>query len=190
MQGCSGSPEVSSPEMSPSETANGGAASGGAGGAGGASRVFVQVGSVEMHLYLPSGQSLQVFSWSVTDPNGANTLVKNGTIMSPGLQTSFLVGGIPAGNGYSIALSGTTPDGSLTCGGSAQFEITPSTTTQVTVQMLCSEARPLGSGGSGGSGPPPPSTPAVPPLGVAGFGAALCAVGSMLAGKRRKRERA
>ena len=49
-----------------------------------------------------------------------------GTIDVSHSQTiSATIGGIPAGNGYSLTITGTAIDGLTTCTGSATFSITP-----------------------------------------------------------------
>ncbi len=97
-------------------------------------------GSVGLQLMLPAGQSIEVIDWAITGPNNATTVVRSGAANSQSLGVSFQVGGIPVGNGYSIALSGTATDGSVTCTGSAPFNITPRATTPVSVQLACGTA--------------------------------------------------
>jgi hypothetical protein len=48
------------------------------------------------------------------------------------------VGGIPAGGGYTIALSAMSVDGAFRCAGSADFEVSAQTTTPV----LCGSPMP------------------------------------------------
>ena len=96
-------------------------------------------GSVGMQLTLPGGEQLNTISWTLTGPNGASTVVQTGSVNVQNSQTaSFIVGGIPGGSGYSIALSGTSTDGSVTCSGSATFSVTPRQTTNVSVLLQCS----------------------------------------------------
>jgi|HubBroStandDraft_6_1064221.scaffolds.fasta_scaffold292313_2 hypothetical protein len=93
-----------------------------------------------MQLILPSGQEIEVVSWALTGPNGLATVVQSGNVDSQSLGVSFLVGGIPAASGYSITLSGTATDGSVTCTGAAQFNVAARTTTDVSVELACSVA--------------------------------------------------
>ena len=82
-----------------------------------------------MALSLPDGSTLTTLSWSIAGPGGYTL-----TSASPG-QTPvtignaravrFIVGGIPAGTGYSIALQGTDSNGAACTGGSADFSIVP-----------------------------------------------------------------
>ena len=96
-------------------------------------------GSVGMALTLPGGAVINSVNWTVTGPNGGATVVQTGTVNVGNSQTiTFVVGGIPAGAGYSIALSGQSTDGSVTCAGSAQFATTARTTTNVSVALQCS----------------------------------------------------
>jgi hypothetical protein len=109
-------------------------------GAAGASRSEESVGSVRMRLTLSSGQGIAVVSWAISGPAGAATVVQSGTVDNPGLSASFLVGGIPAGSGYEVTLSGTATDGSVICAGSTQFNVAAQVTTQVSVGLGCSVA--------------------------------------------------
>ncbi|HXX66504.1 MAG TPA: hypothetical protein VEK07_04960 [Polyangiaceae bacterium] len=98
-------------------------------------------GSVGMQLTLPGGESVNTVSWTITGPNGASTVVQTGTVNLANSETiSFLVGGIPAANGYLITLSGTSSDGLATCTGSATFNTTARTTTDVSVLLQCNTA--------------------------------------------------
>jgi hypothetical protein len=96
-----------------------------------------ETGSIGLQLMLPSGQSIEVISWAITGPNGASTVVQSGTANSQSLGVSFLVGNIPVGSGYQIALSGTATDGSVTCTGAATFSVSARVSTPVTVQLAC-----------------------------------------------------
>src|ERR1700721_1199950 len=55
------------------------------------------IGTVGMNLTLPGGETLGTVSWVITGPNGASTVVKQGSV---NVQTSesiaFTVAGIPA----------------------------------------------------------------------------------------------
>jgi hypothetical protein len=97
-------------------------------------------GAIGVHLAIPSGQNIPVLSWSITGPNGAATVVNSGDAQSVSAGASFLVGGIPTASGYSISVSGTATDGSLTCTGSAPFSIGAQQTTNVLVELACSVA--------------------------------------------------
>jgi hypothetical protein len=78
-------------------------------------------------------------SWTITGPNGASTVVQTGTVnVQNSVSISFLTSGIPVGSNYTITLSGTSADGTVTCAGSAQFSIAARTTTNVSVLLQCS----------------------------------------------------
>ena len=99
-----------------------------------------EYGYVGLKLMLPSGQSIEVVDWKITGPNSATTVVQSGTVNSQSSGVSLLVGNIPAGNGYLIALSGTAVDGSVTCSGSAPFNVAVRATTSVSIQLACAVA--------------------------------------------------
>jgi phospholipase C len=98
-------------------------------------------GSVGVRLTLPGGQVLNTISWTITGPNGASTVVQTGSVnVQNSLTISFQVGGIPAANGYSISLTGTSTDGTATCAGSASFNVLAQATTSVSVSAQCHTA--------------------------------------------------
>ncbi len=97
-------------------------------------------GSVGLRLMLPAGQQIEVLAWTIAGPNGAATVVQTGTVDSQSLGVSIVVGNIPVGNGYRIDLSGTATDGSVTCTGSAPFNVAARTTTDVSLELACSVA--------------------------------------------------
>jgi hypothetical protein len=97
-------------------------------------------GTVGMRLTLPGGEQVNSVGWTVTSPNadGGTTVVQTGTVNLQNSETvSFLIGGLPAGDDYTIVLSGTSVDGTATCVGSAQFDTTARTTTNVSVLLQC-----------------------------------------------------
>lgn len=98
-------------------------------------------GGIGAQITLPAGQTVAVISWSITGPAGASTPVQRGTVnVQNSLVASFYVGNLLAAQGYGIALSATTVDGSITCMGSAQFGIVARQTTQVGIAMGCNLA--------------------------------------------------
>jgi hypothetical protein len=93
---------------------------------------------VGARLTLPGGEVINTLTWTITGPNGASTVVQSGTVsVANSLTVSFLVGGIPAGTGYTISVSGTSADGTVTCGGSATFGVTARQTTSVSLFLQC-----------------------------------------------------
>jgi hypothetical protein len=77
---------------------------------------------------------------------GPNAYSRMGTISAgTGGELSALVGGVPPGNGYSVTIDGTSTDASVTCDGSATFNVTAHTTTGVSVPLLCRENTGTGS---------------------------------------------
>jgi hypothetical protein len=98
-----------------------------------------------MALTLSGGVSIQTVDWVITGQNNLPTVVLQGSVnVHDSSSISFLIGGIPAGSGYEIALSGTSADGLVTCSGSAQFSITVGYTTKVSDLLQCDGATPQG----------------------------------------------
>ncbi|HEY3592452.1 MAG TPA: hypothetical protein VGL13_01200, partial [Polyangiaceae bacterium] len=76
-------------------------------------------GSVGLSLQLTPGTTLASVSYAITGPGGFS---KSGTIdVSSSTTISSVIGGLPAGNGYSITLSATSTDGVTTCSGTGTF---------------------------------------------------------------------
>ena len=77
---------------------------------------------------------------------GPNSFSKSGTInVASSSAISAVIGGLPAGNGFTITLSATGTDGATTCGGSATFDVTAHTATAVTVLLDCHQPATTGS---------------------------------------------
>src|SRR5262249_46380543 len=87
------------------------------------------VGSIGLALQLASGATLNSVSYTITGPGGFS---RAGTIdTSQSTTISAVIGDIPAGSGYSIALQGTTTDGRTSCAGAATFNVVAHATTAV-----------------------------------------------------------
>jgi hypothetical protein len=99
-------------------------------------------GSVRLALSTNTTVDIATASYTITGPGG---YMHGGTVSATGGVLSGLVGGIPAGTGFSIALSGTSTDSTVTCSGTATFDVVTHQTTEVTVPLLCRE---MLSGGS------------------------------------------
>jgi hypothetical protein len=101
------------------------------------------VGDLDLALRLPDGRTINTASYTITGPGG---FAKTGSIdVSSSSKIAAQVGGLPAGSGYSIAISATTTDGSSTCGGSSAFAVTAGQTAAVTVSVACKQAPRTGS---------------------------------------------
>lgn len=100
-------------------------------------------GEVSLALSLSSGASLNSVSYTVTGPGG---FAQSGSLdVSHSSKITGVIGGLPAGAGYSVSLSATSTDASVTCNGSATFSVTAKQTTPVTVAMACREKAKTGS---------------------------------------------
>jgi hypothetical protein len=100
-------------------------------------------GEIGMQVTLPSGVQLNSVRWAITGPNRASVAVQAGTVDVRNSEAiRFLVGSIPVGTDFDVSLSGTSPDGSVTCAGSALFDIVARTTTNVSVALACATEEP------------------------------------------------
>ncbi len=100
-------------------------------------------GFVGMQLTLPGGEPIDSIHWTIAGPNGSSNVVQTGTVsVANSTKPSFLVGNIPAGTSYTVTLSGTSTDGTVTCVGSVAFSVTAQMTTTVTVSLQCTTTAP------------------------------------------------
>jgi acid phosphatase len=100
-------------------------------------------GDIGLALQIGGGATLNTVTYQITGPNG---FARSGNIdVSTSTTISATIGGIPAGTGYTIALTGTSTDGGTMCSGSAGFDVTAGKTTQVPVAVACHEPHRTGS---------------------------------------------
>jgi hypothetical protein len=97
-------------------------------------------GSVDLAI-LQGGVTLTSVDYTITGPNGFST---SGTINVASSSTiSAIIGGLPAGSGFTITLSAT--GGATTCGGSATFNVTAGAVAKVNVTLDCHQPATTGS---------------------------------------------
>src|SRR5205814_5787353 len=97
-------------------------------------------GSVDVALVV-GGVTLNSVSYTI---NGPNSFTTSGTInVASSATLTAVIGGIPAGNGYTITMSATGIDGT-SCGGSATFNVTAGAVTAVSVTLDCHQAAKTG----------------------------------------------
>ncbi|HEX2875570.1 MAG TPA: lamin tail domain-containing protein, partial [Polyangiaceae bacterium] len=100
-------------------------------------------GSLALSLKTGSGVSLTSVKYLITGPgNFSREAVVN---VGSSNKLSTLIGALPIGSGFSISLSSAAADGSLTCTGSANFNVVARATSAVTVHLQCIEAARTGS---------------------------------------------
>jgi hypothetical protein len=91
-------------------------------------------GAGSVALVLQGGAIVSSFTYSISGPNsytGSINVANSSTV-------SATIGGIVAGNGYSLMLSGNSVDGQTMCSGtSASFVVTAGATTPVSVTVDC-----------------------------------------------------
>ncbi|MES1173481.1 MAG: hypothetical protein ABUL62_04055 [Myxococcales bacterium] len=92
-------------------------------------------GELGLSLQVGSGLTLDSADYTIIGPSSFS---KTGSIeLSAATRFSAIIGGLPAGNGYSISITATATDGTTNCGGSASFDITARSTTSVTLTLDC-----------------------------------------------------
>jgi hypothetical protein len=108
------------------------------GGCSDASKPSANVGGVQVDLALGGGENINTASYSITGPAG---FMKSGMFdISNSTALTVAIGGLPAGNGYTITVTATTPDTTISCNGTATFNVTTGMTTMVTVHLTCHQA--------------------------------------------------
>ncbi|HEX6240627.1 MAG TPA: sulfatase-like hydrolase/transferase, partial [Polyangiales bacterium] len=91
-----------------------------------------QTGSLGLDLIAAPGVTINAVTYEISG-NGFN---KTGSIDASGAPTvSAKIGGIPAGNGYTITLTASSAEGNATFTGSAKFNVSAGATASVTVRL-------------------------------------------------------
>jgi hypothetical protein len=105
-------------------------------------------GHVGLALQIAPSISIGKVTWTIANPTLLAAPLTGTVDVSQSSTLQFVVGGLPAGGGYTITLTAITSTG-LNCSGSAMFSITPNVTTPVTVDVVCgSSAVDAGNNGS------------------------------------------
>src|SRR5262245_18775956 len=100
-----------------------------------------ETGVVGMQLQIAPGVTVNTVSWTIS--NATTGFTKSGTVnVQFSNVVKFQVGGLPSGAGYTITLTATSVDGSITCTGSASFTVVPGATTGVNLILVCTGAAP------------------------------------------------
>lgn len=97
-------------------------------------------GQVGVALTLPGNEAVNSVDYTITGPNGYT--LGNSVPVQNSTTISFVIGGIPAGNNYSITISGQSTDGMVTCSGSATFSVVARTITTVSDALQCNATVP------------------------------------------------
>jgi arylsulfatase B len=98
----------------------------------GSGRDEEQAGSLGLKLEAAPGVSLSSVQYAIT----GNGFSKTGAIdVADSPLVSGVIGGIPAGSGYTLALTATSTDGGTTFTGSATFSVTAGQTTSVSIKL-------------------------------------------------------
>lgn len=113
------------------------------GGVAGSEPASDRSGKISLELQVAPGSMLSSVSYTIVGPNG---FTRSGSLdVSQSSTVSGTIGGLPAGTGYTITLSGTTTNGAISCGGSATFDVLARTSTKVNVPLTCKEKPTTGS---------------------------------------------
>ncbi len=98
-------------------------------------------GGISMELQIAPGVTVNTVNWTIS--NATTGFTRSGSVNVQFSNTiKFQTGGIPAGDGYTIALEAVSVDGTLTCSGSAGFSVTTASVSSVAVTLNCSTTPP------------------------------------------------
>jgi hypothetical protein len=92
------------------------------------------IGSIGMHLTIGNGVSVTQLTWTIS--NGTNSYTGTVPIGDAG-SIEFVAGGIQAGSGYVVALSGADTNSDPCTGTSAAVTVSPGATSSATVIVTC-----------------------------------------------------
>jgi hypothetical protein len=93
------------------------------------------IGNVEVALTLAPGITISTVGWTI---NGPNAFTRTGSIDVANSSTiAATIGGLPSGNGFTIALTANTTSGGAMCGGSTTFNVSAGMTGAVAVHLTC-----------------------------------------------------
>jgi hypothetical protein len=112
----------------------GGASSSTGGGQTGVISNSGDIGQVHMNLDIPGGTSITSFTWTIT--NGTNTYTGTDPI-GDAQSAEFVAGGILAGSGYTVTITGTDSNSDPCLGTSSAFTVTAGNVTQVVLGVVC-----------------------------------------------------
>ena len=95
------------------------------------------LGSVGLAISLPGGATVSTVHYSVRNSSGTEVRFGDIATTDPGATVSVVIGGVPAGTGYTVILTATASDGSSCAGTSLPFAVTANMSTTVNVLLLC-----------------------------------------------------
>jgi alpha-tubulin suppressor-like RCC1 family protein len=106
-------------------------------------------GKVAFELQIGPGVTLSTVRWAIHHPTLLSADRTGSVDVSHSQAVQFVVGGLPAGPGYTITLTGTTdgPTG-FACSGTTAFDVAASSTTSVPLVLRCAGA-PVDAGNNG-----------------------------------------
>jgi hypothetical protein len=112
----------------------GGASGSNGGGSTGVVGNSNDVGTVHMNLDVAPGVTVTSFTWTIGNGGTPFTGVDS---IGDAQSAEFVAGGIPAGTGYTVGITGTDSAGDSCTGTSGTFSVSPGVVTQVGLAVTC-----------------------------------------------------
>jgi alpha-tubulin suppressor-like RCC1 family protein len=106
------------------------------------------VGTVSAKLEVAPGVAITTLSFTISNPTLLPADRTGSVDISDSQNIQFVVGGLPAGAGYTVAVSGIAEPGNFACTGSASFAVQTNGTTTVNIIAVCTVAGDAGGTGS------------------------------------------
>lgn len=95
-----------------------------------------EIGTIGFALQVAPGVTINSLSWTIS--NAGTGFSRSGAVNVQSSNTlTFQVGGLPAGAGYTISLTGASVGGAFSCAGSVELAVTAGTTNPVALSLTC-----------------------------------------------------
>jgi hypothetical protein len=101
-------------------------------------RTSSDAGSIGLSLTLQPGLTISTIQYTISNSALLSAPLVNSVDVSNSPAIAFVVGGLPVGAGYNIALTATDSAGDV-CAGSASFSVAAATTSTASVNFVCTQ---------------------------------------------------
>jgi alpha-tubulin suppressor-like RCC1 family protein len=106
------------------------------------------LGTLSAKLQVAMGVTVSNLTWTISNPTLLSADRTGSVDVSNSQDIQFVVGGLPAGSGYTITIAGMAEPGGMMCSGTAMFSIQQNETTAVDITLVCLSKEDAGDTGS------------------------------------------